>query len=165
MKTTDKKPAAKKSAKAAPAKKAAPKTPASKRTDNKKFPGYPKYAASEDITANATRVDQNLDDEVLTQVKHNKNVKAASEESIDEETVPAPKNQYDVNKEDLEALGPKDLSLDMGDDEDLKHRTTPVDFAGKDLDVPGTELDDESEEIGSEDEENNEYSLGADKKD
>jgi hypothetical protein len=39
-----------------------------------------------------------------------------------------------------------------------------VDFAGKDLDVPGTELDDAEEETGSEDEENNPYSLGGDSK-
>ena len=36
---------------------------------------------------------------------------------------------------------------------------------GEDLDIPGTELDDADEEIGEEDEENNNYSLGADKKD
>jgi hypothetical protein len=73
-------------------------------------------------------------------------------------------SEFDVTKEDLQALGPKDLSMDMGDDEQLKQRTSPVDFAGKDLDVPGTELDDAEEETGSEDEENNPYSLGGDSK-
>jgi hypothetical protein len=73
-------------------------------------------------------------------------------------------NESDVTKEDLEALGPKDLSLDMGEDENvLKNRVWPVDMAGEDLDVPGTELDDDSEAIGSEDEENNYYSLGGDR--
>lgn len=52
--------------------------------------------------------------------------------------------------------------MDMGDDEQLKHRTRPVDFSAQDLDVPGAELDDEKEAIGSEDEENNSYSLGGD---
>src|SRR5688572_27847243 len=70
----------------------------------------------------------------------------------------------ELTKEDYEALGPKDLSMDMGDDEQLKHRIRPVDFAGSDLDVPGSELDDADEEIGSEDEENNSYSLGGDSK-
>ncbi len=70
--------------------------------------------------------------------------------------------EADVTKEDIEALGPRDLSMDMGDDEDLKHRIYPVDFAGEDLDVPGSELDDEQEDIGSEDEENNSYSRGED---
>jgi hypothetical protein len=73
-----------------------------------------------------------------------------------------PGNEADVNTDDLEALGPKNLSQDMGDDEDLKHRIFPVDFSGDDLDVPGVELDDEAEKIGSEDEENNSYSIGGD---
>jgi hypothetical protein len=73
-----------------------------------------------------------------------------------------PGNSADVTKEDLEALGPRDLSMDLGDDEDLKHRVHPVDFSGKDLDVPGAELDDAQEKKGSEDEENNSYSIGGD---
>jgi hypothetical protein len=72
-------------------------------------------------------------------------------------------NESDVTEEDLQALGPKDLSMDMGDDEQLlKNRVWPVDMAGEDLDIPGAELDDENEAIGSEDEENNSYSLGGD---
>jgi hypothetical protein len=71
-------------------------------------------------------------------------------------------NEADVTEDDLQALGPEDLSLDTGDDEDLKHRVHPVDFAGKDLDVPGAEMDDEQETRGSEDEENNSYSIGGD---
>lgn len=73
-------------------------------------------------------------------------------------------HQYEVTKEDMEALGPKDLSMDMGEDEQLKQRRDRVDFTAKELDVPGSELDDEQEEIGSEDEENNHYSLGGDRK-
>ena len=65
-----------------------------------------------------------------------------------------------LNEDDLDALGPEDLSMDGGDDEDLAHRIFPVDFAGKDLEVPGSELDDDQEDIGSEDEENNFYSHG-----
>ena len=68
--------------------------------------------------------------------------------------------ESDVTADDLQGLGPKDLSLDGGDDEDLIHREHPVDFSGGDLDVPGSELDDANEDIGSEDEENNSYSLG-----
>lgn len=70
----------------------------------------------------------------------------------------------ELNREDKEALGPKDLSMDMGEDEQLlKHRPFPVDFSGKDLDVPGAGLDDEMENIGSEDEENNIYGIGGDR--
>lgn len=83
---------------------------------------------------------------------------ARSQDDDDEE-----RSESDVTDEDLQALGPKDLSLDMGEDEQLlKNRVWPVDMAGKDLDVPGAELDDKSEDIGSEDEENNSYSLGGD---
>ena len=82
--------------------------------------------------------------------------------NIDEEGEEQP-SESDVTAEDLQALGPKDLSMDMGDDEQLlKNRVWPVDMAGDDLDVPGSELDDRNEEIGSEDEENNSYSLGGD---
>jgi hypothetical protein len=75
-------------------------------------------------------------------------------------------NESDVTKEDLEALGPKDLSMDMGEDEALlKNRVWPVDMAGEDLDIPGTEGsgDVQDEAIGPEDEENDFYSLGGDR--
>jgi hypothetical protein len=68
-------------------------------------------------------------------------------------------DEGELTEEDFEALGPEDLNMDMGDDEQLKHRAHPVDFSGGDLDVPGAELDDLNEGIGSEDEENNSYSL------
>jgi hypothetical protein len=147
-----------------------------KKKVEQEFPGYPKYGADEDITRNSKRVDENLDDEVLTQVKHHEEPKnpklkpdegSAEEQNVQEpldENEPNTKSEFDVNPEDLEALGPKDLSLDMGDDEQLKHRKRPVDFTGEDLDVPGTELDDDQEAVGSEDEENNSYSLGGDNK-
>lgn len=83
--------------------------------------------------------------------------------SIDDENESEERSESDVTEEDLQALGPKDLSMDMGEDEQLlKNRVWPVDMAGGDLDVPGTELDDAGEEVGSEDEENNYYSLGGD---
>lgn len=83
-------------------------------------------------------------------------------EDIDTPVKLVPGNEADVTKDDLEALGPKDLSQDMGDDEDLKHRVYPLDFSAEDLDVPGAEMDDASEKIGSEDEENNPFSIGGD---
>ena len=71
--------------------------------------------------------------------------------------------EANITEDDMEALGPPDLSMDTGEDEPLRQRTHPVDFAGEDLDIPGTELDDANEEVGSEDEENNPYSLGGDR--
>jgi hypothetical protein len=153
---------------------AAEKVYSSKENTDGEFPGYPRYDADEDITRQAKRIDENLDDEVLTQVKHNKEPRTTLDESVGEETGAGDtiadetesdqKSNFDVTNEDIEALGPKDLSMDMGDDEQLKHRTRPVDFSGNDLDVPGSELDDDQEEKGSEDEENNSYSLGGDDK-
>jgi hypothetical protein len=75
-------------------------------------------------------------------------------------------NESDVTEEDLQALGPKDLSMDGGEDEQLlKNRVYPVDMAAQDLDIPGSEGagDVEDEAIGPEDEENDFYSLGGDR--
>jgi hypothetical protein len=169
----------KKTTKAAPARKtpSANRKNAKKGTGDQDFPGYPKYSPEEDITRQAKRIDENLDDEVLTQVKNKKELKdsnnrlktsndgeSGASEVSDGQRTDRDRTTFEVTNEDLEALGPKDLSMDMGDDEQLKHRTRPVDFSGKDLDVPGSELDDEQEEKGSEDEENNSYSLGGDGK-
>lgn len=74
-------------------------------------------------------------------------------------------NESDVTDEDLQALGPKDLSLDMGEDEELlKNRVWPVDMSGKDLDVPGSEEASDLTDETLEDEENDFYSLGGDQK-
>lgn len=68
----------------------------------------------------------------------------------------------DLTDEDLQALGDENLSMDGGDDEQLKQRSYTTDFGGSDLDVPGSEDDDDMERVGSEDEENNLYSIGGD---
>lgn len=78
----------------------------------------------------------------------------------------SPGNESDVTEEDLQALGPKDLSMDMGEDEQLlKNRVWPVDMAASDLDVPGVPDDNNGldQAIGPEDEENDFYSLGGDR--
>lgn len=86
---------------------------------------------------------------------------------LDEESMEfAQGNESDVTNEDLQALGPKDLSMDMGEDEELlKNRVWPVDMAAKDLDVPGVPDDNNGldQAIGPEDEENDFYSLGGDR--
>src|SRR5690606_8308217 len=81
----------------------------------------------------------------------------------EEETDIEASSESDVTEEDLQALGPKDLSMDMGEDEQLlKNRVWPVDMAGEDLDVPGSEEAGKVEDqgIGPADEENDFYSLG-----
>lgn len=98
----------------------------------------------------------------------NKNSKPTEEQeeavkdSLDRLSEKNPDTEYEITAEDRRALGPKGLSMDGGDDEELLRRKRKVDFAGKDLDIPGSELDDAQEARGSEDEENNHYSLGSD---
>jgi hypothetical protein len=133
-----------------------------RRQAGEEFPGYPKYDPNADITRRAKRVPGSLDDELS--VLSGKGTNPDTDQGAENQSDVPGESEFDVTKEDLQALGPKDLSMDMGDDEQLKQRTSPVDFAGKDLDVPGTELDDAEEETGSEDEENNPYSLGGDSK-
>lgn len=69
----------------------------------------------------------------------------------------------DVTKEDLQALGDKKdhLRTDGGDDELLRNREKPVDFAAKDLDIPGRKLPSEKTGKKPKDEENKHYSLGS----
>jgi hypothetical protein len=134
-----------------------------RKSKEENYPGYPLYPASEDITSKAKRVPEDLEDIAPKGrgMRINNDVKdgEVGKPSIEGQ----PQGEFDVTAEDLEALGPVDLSMDLGEDEELKHRTTPVDFSGEDLDVPGTEDDDAAEEVGSEDEENNSYSIGGDR--
>jgi hypothetical protein len=127
------------------------------------FPGYPLYPASEDITNRAKRALIDPENPVQPGVVPMNNLNSLPGEIDGKEDESTPKTEFDVTSEDLEALGPKDLSMDMGDDETLKHRSTPIDFSGDDLDVPGSEDDDVAEAAGSEDEENNSYSIGGDR--
>ena len=96
------------------------------------------------------------------------------EDNIDEDLgESADSNVSATEKEDL-SIAANDMP---GDDENLRKAAldntdddgTPLNeegfkknISGSDLDVPGAELDDDAESIGEEDEENNDYSLGAD---
>jgi hypothetical protein len=123
------------------------------------FPGYPAYPDNEDITIQNDRVALDIDG---NPIQDKPAADSTEEPGVNNADIIKDENS-NVTKEDLQALGPIDLSLDMDEDEALlKQRTQPVDFAAEDLDIPGTELDDENEALGSEDEENNSYSLGGD---
>jgi hypothetical protein len=120
----------------------------SNKTDQQ-FPGYPKYPADEDIMNRGERV---VVDENTSPIK--------GAESLDLENGVSPEN----DPKNLKAPGNPDPidaeDAEYNNDEELEKRVYPVDFSGKDLDVPGAELDDETENTGNEDEENNAYSLG-----
>lgn len=65
-----------------------------------------------------------------------------------------------ITKEDKKVLGDKtgNIHSDGGDDAQLKNRKKPVDFAGKDLDVPGRTLPEDRDKRDFKDEENQLYS-------
>jgi len=58
----------------------------------------------------------------------------------------------------------REAALDSTDEDGapLNEDSFDKNISGSDLDIPGAELDDDQENIGEEDEENNDYSLGAD---
>lgn len=147
-------PAAKKNA---PAKKSAKsKATHTKAPKKDKLPG--EYPPSEDImnpSNGMERVHVDLEDMSTSRTSG----KQMTEEAVREGRA---NKESDLTKEDRRALGTDGLNSDEGDDDQLRNRVTPVDFAGKDLDIPGSEMDDASEAIGAEDEENNSYSLGGD---
>lgn len=71
-------------------------------------------------------------------------------------------NNPKITKENQYNLGDKKRNLrsDGGDDEQLKNRENPVDFVGKDLDVPGRTLPKNRTKKKLKDEENQLYSQG-----
>lgn len=127
--------------------------------EEKDFPGYPHYPASEDImnVEGQERIDADVED-----IARSKNILSSdlpprtavdNQTSIENETdIEAEPNDADVTAEDLIALEGTDTDpakVDLLEGEN-------------DLDIPGAENDDANEEIGEEDEENNYYSLGGD---
>lgn len=72
------------------------------------------------------------------------------------------KYNENITDEDKKAIGDKSGNLrnDSGDDQLLKNRKRPVDFEGKDLDIPGRKLPNDKTRKRLKDEENQLYSLG-----
>ena len=74
------------------------------------------------------------------------------------------KYDSDITKDDKDLLGKKhkNLRTDGGDDSQLdkNHRSHPVDFEGKDLDIPGRTLPEDRSRKDLKDEENQLYSQG-----
>ncbi len=125
-----------------------------------KFPGYPLYPSNEDIMTRGERIDMDLESSaVQTHPTGKTNDQVPIERIIEDRKKRSPS---DLTNEDFQAL-PTDGIESEGDDKVLADRVWPIDFAGQDLDVPGSEEDDAQEAIGSEDEENNSYSLGGDR--
>lgn len=147
--------------------------------NEKDFPGYPHYPASDDISNQNDRVDFGT----LHTGDNNSPTREASEQRATD--TPKARNttdsidpDTDVTDEDIAMLTAADQNRDMDDpdpeepmldttddDGDPLNEPQPKYMqAGADLDVPGSETDDGNEDIGEEDEENNYYSLGGDER-
>lgn len=140
------------------------------------FPGYPSYPASDDVTNQNEQIDYG----------HLRSKTKNPSEALDEHPeqkagdIPPPRNSdddfdpdSDVSPEEIAMLDASDRNKDLEqkDWEDNQLDKTDVDGdplneypegyeeKGVDLDVPGSESDDGNEAIGEEDEENNYYSL------
>ena len=131
--------------------------------EEKDFPGYPHYPASEDIMNVEGDIRVNADVENLS--RSNLTSSAPADRSVEVETK---KEEVlaDVDADDLN-LEPNDA--DVTADDLIALEGTEADPAKvdmlegeDDLDIPGAEEDDANEEIGEEDEENNYYSVGGD---
>lgn len=70
----------------------------------------------------------------------------------------------DVTKHDLDILRQENVHGDGGDDQQLREREHPVDFAGEDLDIPGRNQARKWDQRGLPDEENKLYSQGGEDK-
>jgi hypothetical protein len=99
-------------------------------------------------------------------LKNKENIDDANHDFPGYPMYPTTDDIYSKLKEESE-IDPNDITKAKSKNEDVDVKLNEKDFkndvSGGDLDIPGTELDDAQEEIGSEDEENNGYSLGADK--
>lgn len=69
-----------------------------------------------------------------------------------------------VTQHDLDILRQENVHGDGGDDQQLREREHPVDFAGEDLDIPGRNQARKWDQRGLPDEENKLYSQGGEDK-
>jgi hypothetical protein len=150
------------------------------KADDKAFPGYPQYPASEDITNNEQEVPLEEDMDAQRPFSDAGKPAMAPGENLDETALKngdplVTSDDSNVSDEERALLDKSERGLDGSDDEMAPARAhldeTDLDgdllneaagregFLGDDLEVPGSELDDADENIGEEDEENNYYSL------
>lgn len=142
----------------------------------KSFPGYPSYPASDDVTNQNEQIDYGT---LRSKVK---NPTEALDDHPEQKAseIPRARNSdddfdpdSDVSDDEIEMLDAADQNKDVeqkdwetnqldktdNDGDPLNEYPQGYDEKGADLDVPGSESDDGNEDIGEEDEENNYYSL------
>ncbi len=150
------------------------------KANDKAYPGYPTYPASEDITANEKEVPLNEESDPQRPLSEAGKPAMPPGETLGETGTKkgdplVTSDSSNVSDEERALLDESERGMDGSDDEMAPARAhldetdmdgTPLNeaagrenFLGDDLVVPGSELDDANENIGSEDEENNYYSL------
>ena len=87
-------------------------------------------------------------------------MKTTKKETIKNKDEKLPYNP-NVTEHDRDILSQKNIHGDGGDGQQLKDRKEKVDFAGKDLDVPGREQAKKNKGNGLRDEENKLFSQGS----
>ena len=144
-----------------------------KKKDTDKFPGYPHYPDSEDITRAENNSGKERIEEETPPVQPNNN---ETVNQRDAESYIVSGTDADITDEDLQTLQATEQNMNTPDDNNLIHSAldnvdddgdplneeNSLDLTGEDLDVPGSSDDDADELIGEEDEENNYYSRGGD---
>ncbi len=150
------------------------------KADDKAYPGYPTYPASEDITSNEEEVPLNEETDPNRPLSGAGKPGMPQGENLGETATKegdplVTDDSSNVSDEERALLDESERGYDESDDERAPSRAhldeTDMDgdplnesagrenFLGDDLVVPGSELDDANENIGEEDEENNYYSL------
>ena len=87
-------------------------------------------------------------------------MKTTKKETIKNKDEKLPYNP-NLTEHDRDILSQKNIHGDGGDNQQLKDRKEKVDFAGKDLDVPGREQAKKNKGNGLRDEENKLFSQGS----
>ncbi len=142
------------------------------------FPGYPHYPAKDDIL-NPENNTERIDVDVENITRSTNKVRFIERDEIqrpnsgegeiaadeNDEIGIVPGTEADVTEDDLLILEATDGTIGRNMEEELTATDNLKEIMADDLDLPGTEIDDNNEALGEEDEENNYYSLGADKED
>src|SRR4051812_31650143 len=107
MKTKEKKPRTRRA------------TAKTNKSEGEALPGYPLYSSDQDIMNQGERVNVDVENVKAQDANKMTRVDEIPQASIDDEPdTTSTSDQFAVTEEDLEALGPADLSMDGGDDED-----------------------------------------------
>jgi hypothetical protein len=119
-------------------------------------PALPGEIADTTISSSDEEGDKIFDEDIDEDIKENPDSNVSASE----------KNDLSISANDMpgDDENLREAALDDTDNDGdlLNEGSFKNDISGDDLDIPGANLDDDEESIGEEDEENNDYSLGAD---